>query len=72
MLLEQLVKQAEERPGYDWESYYRWFFGRLAGREISGFRIWQCPHCAAAAMLLLPARSVTCRRCGLVCLTETG
>lgn len=66
MLLEQLMEKARQSPAYDWDQYYCWFFSRLADREVSGFRFWQCPHCQQVALLLLPARSVTCRHCGLV------
>lgn len=65
MLLEQLVEKSAQPPEYDWDAYYRWLFGRLAGREVTGFKFWLCDRCHAVNLLYLPARHGTCRGCRL-------
>lgn len=70
MLLEQLVKKAEQAPEYDWDSYYRWQAGQLAGREVAGFNFWLCKKCLSVNTVYLPARYGKCQRCGLIHLPE--
>ncbi len=66
MLLEQLVEKAGQCPEYDWDSYYRWYFSQLAGREVSDFKFWQCKKCLSVNVLFLPARYGKCRSCELI------
>jgi hypothetical protein len=66
MLLEQLVEKAKQPPEYDWDSYYRWLFSRLAGREVSDFKYWLCNGCLTVNVLYLPARYGKCRSCQLI------
>lgn len=66
MLLEQLVQKAAQPPEYDWDAYYRWLFSRMAGREISDFKFWQCQKCLSINVIFLPARYGKCRECELI------
>ena len=66
MLLEQLVAKAAEPPEFDWDAYYSWLFSRLAGREVSGYKFWQCKSCLSVNVLYLPARYGKCRSCELI------
>lgn len=66
MLLEQLVEKANQKPEYDWESYYSWYFSREAGREVTGYRVWECRRCLTVNVLYLPARYGKCRCCELL------
>ena len=66
MLLEQLVEKAAQRPEYDWDSYYRWFFSQNAGREVTDFKFWQCEQCLTVNVIHLPARYGKCRECQLI------
>jgi hypothetical protein len=72
MLLEQLAEKAAQPPEFDWESYYRWFFSRLVGRDISGFTFWQCRQCLTINIAHLPAQYGKCRCCNLIYLPEAG
>lgn len=66
MLLEQLVEKAGQRPEHDWDSYYRWLFSRLAGREVTDFKFWLCKKCFAVNVIYLPARYGKCSECELI------
>lgn len=66
MLLEQLVEQAAQPPQYDWDSYYRWYFSTLAGREVTDFRFWLCNGCMTVNFIYLPAKYGKCRCCQLL------
>jgi hypothetical protein len=66
MLLEQLVERANQKPEYDWESYYNWFFSAQAGHEVAGYRVWECKKCLTVNLLYLPARYGKCRCCELI------
>ncbi len=66
MLLEQLVEKAAQPPKYDWDAYYRWLFSTLAGREVSSFDFWQCPHCLTVNFFLPAQRYGKCRGCDLI------
>jgi len=66
MLLEQLVENAAQPPQYDWDSYYRWFYSTLAGREVTDFRFWQCTGCMTINLLFLPVKYGKCRSCQLL------
>jgi len=66
MLLEQLVERESRKPEYDWEAYYAWFFSELAGREVAGFKYWQCQKCLTINLIYLPARYGKCRLCTLI------
>jgi hypothetical protein len=66
MLLEQLVARAAQPPEYDWHAYYRWLFGRLAGREVTGVGFWLCRCCLSINAVSLPARYGKCRGCELI------
>jgi len=70
MLLEQLVEQAAQPPGYDWDSYYCWLFSQLAGREVTDFKYWLCKKCLTVNSVYLPARYGKCRSCGLIHLPD--
>ena len=72
MLLEQLVEKAAQPPEYDWDAYYCWLFGRLTGREVTGYSFWQCKGCLSVNILFLPARYGTCRCCELIHLPGTA
>jgi len=69
MLLEQLVEKAKEPPRYDWESYYRWLYSAIAGREVSDIRFWLCEKCLSVNILFLPAKYGKCRSCELIYMT---
>jgi hypothetical protein len=66
MLLEQLVEKANEKPQYDWESYYAWLFREEAGHEVAGFQFWECKNCLTVNLTFLPARYGKCRGCELI------
>ena len=66
MLLEQLVEKAAQPPKYDWDSYYRWFYSTLAGREVTDIRYWLCDSCMTVNLLLLPAKYGKCCNCQLL------
>ncbi len=66
MLLEQLVEKASQPPEYDWNAYYRWLFGELAGRDASGYEFWQCKGCLSVNIVIPPARYGKCRSCDLI------
>jgi hypothetical protein len=66
MLLEQLAQKAAQPPEYDWDSYYSWYFSKLAGREVSDFTFWLCKKCLTVNLLFLPARYGKCRCCQLI------
>jgi hypothetical protein len=66
MLLEQLVEKSKQAPAYDWESYYRWHFSQLAGREVTDYRFWLCKKCHTVNLAYLPARYGKCRGCDLI------
>ncbi|WP_298433406.1 hypothetical protein [Geobacter sp.] len=66
MLLEQLVEKASQPREFDWDAYYRWFYSRLAGREVTGFGFWQCRKCLTVNAVYLPARYGKCRGCNLI------
>ncbi len=66
MLLEQLVEKAAQPPQYDWDSYYRWLYSTLAGREVSDCRYWLCESCTTVNLLFLPTKYGKCRGCGLL------
>lgn len=70
MLLEQLAAKSQEPPEYDWESYYRWYFSKLHGRDGSDHRFWSCRKCLTVNLLSLPARYGKCRCCGLIYLPD--
>lgn len=66
MLLEQLVRKAQTRPEFDWDSYYRWYFSKLAGREVTEVRFWECPECHTINPIYLPAKYGKCHHCKLI------
>ncbi|HJV66640.1 MAG TPA: hypothetical protein VJ550_12955 [Geomonas sp.] len=66
MLLEQLIEKAKQEPEYDWDSYYRWQFSELAGREVTGSTFWVCQKCLTVNITFLPARYGKCRCCDLI------
>ena len=66
MLLEQLVEQDERPPMYDWNSYYRWYYSKLSGREVIDFKFWLCKKCLAVNVFLLPGRYGKCHVCKLI------
>jgi hypothetical protein len=66
MLLEQVIEKAQQKPQYDWDSYYQWFFKEQAGHEVTGYTCWECKHCLAINLLILPARYAKCRNCDLI------
>jgi hypothetical protein len=66
MLLEQLAEKAAHTPEYDWDSYYRWLFSKLAGRDVTDFSYWICKKCLTVNLVLLPARYGKCRSCQLI------
>ena len=66
MLLEQLVEKASQKPEYDWDSYYKWFFSEQTGREVTKFTFWECKKCLTVNILYLPARYGKCRCCDLI------
>lgn len=70
MLLEQLVEKAAQPPEYDWDSYYRWLHGQLAGRETTDYNYWLCKKCLSVNVVYLPARYGKCRSCGLIHLPD--
>lgn len=70
MLLERLVEKASQPPEYDWDSYYRWLFSRLAGREVTDSSFWLCRKCLSVNVVHLPARYGKCHCCGLIHLPE--
>lgn len=70
MLLERLVKKASQPPEYDWDSYYRWLFSGLAGRDVTDSSFWLCRKCLAVNIVHLPARYGKCHCCGLIHLPE--
>lgn len=72
MLLEQLVEKVRQPPEYDWDSYYRWLFSRIAGREVSDFTFWQCKKCLSMNIFFLPAKYGKCRGCQLIHLPCEG
>lgn len=66
MLLEEIVERANQKPEYDWEAYYKWFFSEEAGREVTGYTFWECKGCLSINLLYLPARYGKCRVCSLI------
>lgn len=66
MLLEQLVAKADEKPKYDWEEYYRWYFSQATGKEVTECNFWLCSKCNTVNILTLPARYGKCRNCELI------
>jgi hypothetical protein len=71
MLLEQLVAKAEEKPEYDWEAYYHWYFNEAYGREVTDCNFWICKKCHTVNILALPARYGKCRGCDLIYLPSS-
>lgn len=69
MLLEELVKQSEQDPEYDWDAYYRWLYSQVAGRDIFDFKFWICRKCLTVNVFFMPARYGKCRECNLICMT---
>jgi hypothetical protein len=70
MLLEQLIEKANEKPEYDWESYYLWRFSELAGREVTDCISWLCKKCLTLNRTFLPARYGKCICCDLIHLPD--
>lgn len=66
MLLEQLVEKAAQPPKYDWDSYYRWLYSTIAGREVADCRYWLCDSCMTVNLLFLPVKYGKCRNCQLL------
>ena len=66
MLLERLIERAQQKPEYDWDSYYKWLFCEDAGREVTGSVFWECKNCLTVNLLYLPARYGKCRCCSLI------
>ena len=66
MLLEQVIEKAQKEPEYDWDTYYKWHFSELAGREVTDFAFWVCKKCVTVNITYLPARYGKCRSCELI------
>jgi hypothetical protein len=66
MLLEKVIENAQQKPEFDWDSYYSWLFSKYAGREVTSMNFWECTSCLTVNILFLPARYGKCRGCGLI------
>ena len=66
MLLEQILKKAEDDAEYDWDAYYRWLYSQLTGREVVDMKFWICRSCLTVNVFYLPARYGKCRDCQLI------
>ena len=66
MLLEQLVEQSERPPLYDWDSYYCWYYSKLSGKEVTGFKFWLCNKCQAVNIYLFQDHYGKCHSCNLI------
>ena len=66
MLLEQVMERANQKPEYDWETYYKWLFSQQAGHEVDDYTFWECKKCLTVNLLTLPARYGKCRCCELI------
>jgi len=70
MLLNDIVKQAEEKPQIDWDAYCRWRMRQCGSLEESDSipMVWKC-SCGAVNTAVAGEKFGTCRDCGLVYLS---
>ena len=68
MLLNEIIKQAKEKPTIDWDAYCQWkvmHSGRLDEGDESTPLAWKC-SCGAVNTSVAGEKYGTCKHCGLV------
>lgn len=68
MLLNDIVKQAKEKPTIDWDAYCQWKImhcGSLRESDEPKPMVWKC-SCGAANASVAGEKYGTCQGCGLV------